>query len=158
MPLINQANQEAARAAPQVVKAADGSVPSVPVEEKVNYQAKKRKLDYEAALTIQAVLKRSGITLSEAEQSAIDRLTKKPGQGGGSTNFGKPVIFKIFGDTPRVGSKATALEVFSRTGKGFQEVKQLIKKWAEKGTIVIYDGDSKTYTLTKLGTLPANVE
>jgi hypothetical protein len=123
-----------------------------------NYQAKKRQQIYQDALALQAALKRGNVALQPQEQEALDRLTRKPGEGrGGSGNFGKPVIYKVFGDTPKVGSTATALDIFQKTGKGYQEIAQLVKKWSEKGNIVKYDAATKTYTLTAVGILPANV-
>ena len=118
------------------------------------YQKKQKEARYQAALLIQGALKRGNVTLTSDEAKAIELLTKKPGSGS-AHSFGKPIIYRLFGDVPKVGNKVTALEVFEKTGKGFQEIKQQIRKWAEKGTEVSYDTTSKTYTLTKIGALPA---
>ena len=69
---------------------------------------------------------------------------KKAGAG---TAFGKPVIYKIFGDTPKKGAKITATAVFENTGKGFAEMRQLMKKWSKNGITVNFDEKSKSYVL-----------
>ena len=75
-------------------------------------------------------------------------MTREPKAAG--TNFGTPVINKIFGETLKVGTKKTALEVFESTGKGFSEMRQLMKKWEKSGTVVTYDEKAKAYTITKI--------
>ncbi len=61
--------------------------------------------------------------------------------------FGKPVIYKIFGDTPKKGAKITATEIFENTGKGFAEMRQLMKKWAKNNIVVKFDEAKKAYVL-----------
>lgn len=63
------------------------------------------------------------------------------------TAFGKPVIYKIFGDTPKKGAKVTAMKIFEDTGKGFAEMRQLVKKWEKAGITVKFDEASKSYVL-----------
>ena len=63
------------------------------------------------------------------------------------TAFGKPVLYKIFGDSPKKGAKITAMKVFEDTGKGFAEMRQLIKKWAKQDITVKFDEASKSYVL-----------
>lgn len=145
-------------------QARQGSMPtaSAPVSEEsasgiskgAAYQKKQKEARYQAALLIQSALKRGNVMLTGDESKALELLVKKPGSGS-AHSFGQPIIFRLFGDVPKVGNKVTALEVFEKTGKGFQEIKQQIRKWAEKGTEVTYDTTSKTYTLTKIGALPA---
>lgn len=61
--------------------------------------------------------------------------------------FGKPVIYKIFGDSPKKGAKITAITVFENTGKGFAEMRQLMKKWSKSDINVKFDEASKSYVL-----------
>ncbi len=63
------------------------------------------------------------------------------------TAFGKPVIYKIFGDAPKKGAKVTAMKIFEDTGKGFAEMRQLVKKWEKTGIVVKFDEASKSYVL-----------
>lgn len=71
----------------------------------------------------------------------------KEKKAGTASNFGKPVIYKIFGDSPKKGAKVTATAIFESTGKGFAEMRQLMKKWAKAGTTVKFDEASKSYVL-----------
>lgn len=64
-----------------------------------------------------------------------------------SVAFGKPVIYRIFGDSPKKGAKITAIKVFEDTGKGFAEMRQLMKKWAKTNIVVKFDEASKSYIL-----------
>lgn len=121
------------------------------------YQKKAKERALKAALLIKEVLKRENITLSQEEQDAIDLLCKegKRASSAGSSVFGKPVIYKLFGDTPKVGDSVTALEVFENTGKGFAEMRQLMKKWKDKqGITVVYNPETKAYEITE-GTIAA---
>jgi len=133
---------------------------SAPVVEKgiskgAAYQKRQKELRYQAALLIQAALKRGNVQLTSEEQKAIELLTRKPGSGS-PHSFGEPIIFRLFGNPPKAGSKISALQAFEKTGKGFQEMKQLIKKWAKQGNVVVFDAASKTYTLQSVGSLPAS--
>ena len=119
------------------------------------YQKRQKELRYQAALLIQAALKRGNVQLTSEEQKAIELLTRKPGSGS-PHSFGEPIIFRLFGNPPKAGSKISALQAFEKTGKGFQEMKQLIKKWAKQGNVVVFDAASKTYTLQSVGSLPAS--
>lgn len=78
------------------------------------------------------------------EAVAFFAREKKAGTGAA---LGKPVIYKIFGDAPKKGAKLTAIEVFENTGKGFAEMRQLMKKWAKAGITVNYDEKAKAYVL-----------
>lgn len=71
----------------------------------------------------------------------------KEKKAGATANFGKPVLYKLFGDAPKKGATITALKVFEDTGKGFQEMRQLMKKWTKAGTPVKYDEAKKAYIL-----------
>ena len=49
-------------------------------------------------------------------------------------------------------------KVFEATGKGFAEMRQLMKKWTEKqGVTVAYDDKTKSYEI-KAGEIPAYTE
>jgi len=157
MSLLDQARMGGAAgiATPVVKEDADESASRSGISKGAAYQKKQKELRYQAALTIQAALKRGNVQLTSEEQKALELLTRAPGSGV-AHSFGKPIIYRLFGDQPKIGNKVTALEVFERTGKGFQEIKQQIRKWGEKGTKVVYDTTTKTYTLMELGDLPPN--
>lgn len=124
------------------------------VSKGASYQRKQKEKLFNAGTLIAQVLKRANVQLSKDEQAALDLLTKKPGSGVGRLSS-KPLIFKIFGDEPKVGSTKTAIEILEITNKGYNELKQVFRKWEEKhGTIVEYEPTAKKYTITKLGTLP----
>ena len=64
----------------------------------------------------------------------------------GSTAFGPSKLTILFGsDTPKAGSKITALEVFQKAGMGYPEMKKYMKKWAEKGITVELDAATQSY-------------
>ena len=115
-------------------------------EPKESYQARLRKRQIAAATLIKGVIAKNNITLTAEEQAAMDLLAHASQRTG---NFGTPVINKIFGDTLAVGAKVTAMDVFQKTGKGYAEIRQLIKKWAEKGITVVYE-TTTSYTITQL--------
>lgn len=113
------------------------------------YQKRQREHQYKAACAIRDFLKEKKIVLPEDLQAEMDFLTKerKAGSGSGSA-FGKPVLYKIFGNTPKKGDSVTALKVFEETGKGFAEMRQLMKKWAEKQNVTVkYDEAKKAYVV-----------
>lgn len=87
-----------------------------------------------------------GDKVPDAIKEAVAFFAKEK-KAGTASNFGKPVIYKIFGDTPKKGAKITAMKVFEDTGKGFAEMRQLVKKWEKAGIIVKFDEGSKSYTL-----------
>ena len=59
----------------------------------------------------------------------------------------KPVLYKMFGNAPKKGDRVTAADMFARTFKGFQEMRQLIKKWGLKGIEVEYISADKEFVL-----------
>ena len=86
----------------------------------------------------------------------MDFLTKEKKAAAGSV-FGKPVLYKIFGNTPKKGDSVTALKVFEETGKGFAEMRSLMKKWVEKQNVTVkYDEKKKAYIVDS--DVPAYVE
>ena len=111
------------------------------------YQKRQREHQYKAACAIRDFIKAQGITLPEDLQAEMDFLTKEKKAATGSV-FGKPVLYKIFGNTPKKGDSVTALKVFEETGKGFAEMRSLIKKWAEKQNVTVkYDEAKKAYVV-----------
>jgi len=87
-----------------------------------------------------------GDKVPDAIKEAVAFFAKEK-KAGTASNFGKPVIYKIFGDSPKKGAKITAMKVFEDTGKGFAEMRQLVKKWEKAGIIVKFDEASKSYIL-----------
>ena len=87
-----------------------------------------------------------GDKVPEQLKEAVAFFAKEKKASAG-TAFGKPVIYKLFGDTPKKGAKITAIKVFEDTGKGFAEMRQLIKKWAKNDIVVKFDEASKSYVL-----------
>ena len=122
-----------------------------------DYQKRQREHQFKAACTIREFIKGLKVTVPEDVQSEIDFLCKEK-KAATSATFGKPVLYKIFGNSPKVGNKVTALKIFEETGKGFAEMRSLMKKWVEKqGITVVYDEKTKSYSITA-GTIPAYVE
>ena len=87
-----------------------------------------------------------GDKVPEQIKEAVAFFAKEKKASAG-TAFGKPVIYKLFGDSPKKGAKITAIKVFEDTGKGFAEMRQLIKKWAKNDIVVKFDEASKSYVL-----------
>ena len=114
------------------------------------YQKKQKEKALASANLIAKVIERAKVTLSAEEQEALDFLCRKPKAGAAGGNFGAPVINKIFGAELKAGAKATAIEVLEKTGKGFAEMRQLMKKWAKNNIIVVYDEKVKAYVINKL--------
>lgn len=110
------------------------------------YQKRKREERVKAAETIQAVIQKAGLKLTEEEQAAMDVLLAKPKEGAARIG-GKPIIYKMFGDAPKKGDTVNATDMFLRTGKGYAEIKSHIKKWAEKGITVVFDEKAKAFKL-----------
>ena len=87
-----------------------------------------------------------GDKVPDAIKDAVAFFAKEKKASAGAA-FGKPVIYKIFGDTPKKGAKITAMKIFEDTGKGFAEMRQLCKKWEKTGIVVKFDEASKSYVL-----------
>lgn len=151
MSLLDNARKEAAIETP--VEAV-----TTPAKKHSNseYQKRQREHQYKAACAIRDFIKAQGITLPEDLQAEMDFLTKERKAAAGSV-FGKPVLYKIFGNTPKKGDSVTALKVFEETGKGFAEMRSLMKKWAEKQNVTVkYDEKKKAYIVDS--DVPAYVE
>lgn len=151
MSLLDNARKEAAIETP--VEAV-----TTPAKKHSNseYQKRQREHQFKAACAIRDFIKAQGITLPEDLQAEMDFLTKERKAAAGSV-FGKPVLYKIFGNTPKKGDSVTALKVFEETGKGFAEMRSLMKKWAEKQNVTVkYDEKKKAYIVDS--DVPAYVE
>lgn len=151
MSLLDNARKEAAIETP--VEA--GTTPAKK-HNNSEYQKRQREHQYKAACAIRDFIKAQGITLPEDLQAEMDFLTKEKKTAAGSV-FGKPVLYKIFGNTPKKGDSVTALKVFEETGKGFAEMRSLMKKWVEKQNVTVkYDEQKKAYIVDS--DVPAYVE
>lgn len=152
MGLLDMVNDEAktkvakdAKVAKDVAQAADKT------EKKAgqSYGARQRAKQIEAAEKVRDYLKEKGVDLAPIQES-MDILLRTPkptkekvGGGAGQT----PVLYKMFGDAPKKGDTVTAEQMFMRTFKGFQEIRQQIKKWAQKGIDVEYKSEEKIFVL-----------
>lgn len=142
MSLLDNARKEA-----QVTEAPATEAPVAKKHNNSEYQKRQREHQYKAACAIRDFIKAQGITLPEDLQAEMDFLTKEKKTAAGSA-FGKPVLYKIFGNTPKKGDSVTALKVFEETGKGFAEMRSLMKKWAEKQNVTVkYDEAKKAYVV-----------
>lgn len=88
-----------------------------------------------------------GDKVPEEIKEAVAFFAREKKAAAGGSAFGKPVIYKLFGDTPKKGASITAMKVFEDTGKGFAEMRQLIKKWAKNSIVVKFDEAKKSYVL-----------
>ena len=88
-----------------------------------------------------------GDKVPEPIKEAVAFFAREKKAAAGGSAFGKPVIYKLFGDTPKKGASITAMKVFEDTGKGFAEMRQLIKKWAKNSIVVKFDEAKKSYVL-----------
>ena len=107
------------------------------------YQKRQRALAAEYGQKLKAYF---GDKVPEELKEVVAFFAKEKKAGTGAA-FGKPVIYKIFGDAPKKGAKITATAVFENTGKGFAEMRQLMKKWAKNNITVKFDEASKSYIL-----------
>lgn len=113
-----------------------------------DYQKRARQKRLESAQLIKDELTAKKIVLSDKAKEALEYLC---GARQASLSFGTPVFTKLFGDSPKVGDKVTALKVFETTGKGFAEMRKLIKQWREKDSHeVVFDEATKSYVIKSL--------
>lgn len=123
------------------------SVPETKKKSNSDYQKRARAKALESAKLIKEELAAKKVELSAEGKEALAYLCKEGGRTG-SSNFGTPVFEKLFGASAKVGDKVTALKVFETTGKGFAEMRKLMKQWKEKqNTTVEYDETSKSYVI-----------
>lgn len=125
---------------------------------KASYQARLRDKTRESAKLVKEAVKKAGVDIGPEAKAALDWLCREPGTratGSSSGVFGKPVFYRLFGDKPVVGTTITALKVFETTGKGFADMKSLMKKWEKKqGLIVKYDEAAKAYKFVSGNAIP----
>lgn len=119
-------------------------------QEKVKADAQDRT---EAAKALIAHLKDDmGIwdKLSEEMCAFLEKLAyPKP------ANSTSAVFVKLFGDKAKVGDSITLADAFAKTLKGKPALDTLVKKWADKGTIIVFTENKEdmlksTYTIEAL--------
>lgn len=154
MSLLDNAKKEAKATAPVANEAPTTEAVATP-KKKSNSEYQKRQRELAAKYGKQ-LKDYFGDKVPEElkEVVAFFAKEKKPAA---SAVGGKPVIYKLFGNAPKVGDKITALQVFQDTGKGFSEMRQLMKKWEKQGIVVNFDEASKSYVI-KSGTIEAFAE
>lgn len=148
MSLLNEAKAEV-KAEAKATAAATAATAATVAKKHSNseYQKKAREKARASALLLKKELGDKKVQLSPEASEALSYLCKE-GRSAGSVAFGQPVFNKLFGDSPKVGDKITALKVFETSGKGFAEMRQLMKKWKEKQhTEVVYDEAAKSYII-----------
>ena len=149
MSLLDNAKKEAQVEA----KVETGTVEAPKKKSNSDYQKHQRELAAKYGQQLKAYF---GEKVPEELKEAVAFFAKEKKAGTAST-FGKPTIYKLFGNTPKVGDKITALKVFEDTGKGFAEMRQLMKKWSNQDIVVNFDEASKSYVI-KSGNIPAFTE
>lgn len=114
-----------------------------------SYGARQRAKQIEAAQKVKEYLEEKGVDLEpiKEQMDILLRVKKEAAAKGPKGAAQKPVLYKLFGNTPNVGDTVTAADMFARTFKGFQEMRQLIKKWAAKGIDVEYISEDKVFKL-----------
>lgn len=156
MSLLSDAKKEAQIETSAPVAGTEETATPAKKHSNSEYQKKQRELLAANGKIVNDYIK----TLKNVPQEVVDAaawLGREKKAASGSTAFGKPVIYKLFGNTPKVGDKITALKVFEDTGKGFSEMRQLMKKWEKQGITVVFDESSKSYVI-KAGNIEAFAE
>ena len=143
MSLLDSVRKEAQ--APETAAQVEGTAQPVVSKKKSNSEYQKRQRELAAKYGKQ-LKDYFGDKVPEQIKEAVAFFAREK-KAGASAVFGKPVIYKLFGDAPKKGAKITALDVFQNTGKGFAEMRQLMKKWDKAGYIVTYDDKSQSYVL-----------
>ena len=139
MSLLDNAKKEA-----QV----EGTVVAEPTATKKKSNSEYQKRQRELAAKYGKALKDYfGDKVPEQIKEAVAFFSREKKASTGGSVFGKPVIYKLFGDTPKKGASITAMKVFEDTGQGFAEMRQLIKKWAKSDIVVKFDESKKAYVL-----------
>lgn len=139
---------DTARAEVDPIAEATAEVTEAPKSKGSSYQKKARERAIAAAVLVKnyMVEKKLYENAPADVKDAIDTLTHEKTRAA-STAFGKPVIYTIFGDSPKKGAKITTLEVFQKCGKGYAEMRGHIRKWEKSGIIVRLDEKTATYVL-----------
>ena len=134
----------------QVAQVAQSEAAPAQAEKKMSYGARQRLKQIEAAQRVKAHLESAGVDLTPIQED-LDILLRTRKEGVCKTANGgvrtKPILYRLFGNEPKAGATVTAQEMFERTFKGFQEMRQLIKKWEAKGIKVEYVSADKTFVL-----------
>lgn len=137
MSLLDNAKKEA-----QVEGTVAGTEATPKKKSNSEYQKRQREL---AAKYGKQLKDFYGDKIPEPIKEAVEFFSRE--KKAASAVFGKPVMYKLFGDAPKKGASITAVKVFENTGKGFAEMRQLMKKWAKNDIVVKYDEKAKTYVL-----------
>ena len=140
MSLLDKAKEEAQ------VEGTVATVEATPKKKKSNSEYQKRQRELAAKYGKQ-LKDFYGDKVPEEIKEAVAFFSREKKASAGGSAFGKPVIYKLFGDTPKKGASITAMKVFEDTGKGFAEMRQLIKKWAKSNIVVKFDEAKKSYVL-----------
>ena len=102
-------------------------------------KAKEKENRIEGARKLIDVMKRDGIwdRLDDESKSFISGLANPTTMAAGTES----VFTKLFGANPQVGASFTLTDAFNKTLKGKANIDHLVKKWAEKGTVVSFKKD-----------------
>jgi len=133
-------------ASPSIKK--DDTFKAKKLEALARFKARKAEAKVQAhkdALALRDELTREGAfeKLSDTSRAFILELCRDPSEkqtrstsiGGAPTSS---VFVQMFGATPNVGDQITLLEAMKRTTKGQSTLAVWLKRWAEKGTTVVY--------------------
>lgn len=148
MSLLDNAKKDVAKEAPAT------AVKTGAKKSNSEYQKKQREHQLAAATKIRDFINSKIKDVPEDIKEELSFLCRER-KAAASSQFGTPVIYTLFGNEPKVGSKVSAIDAFTKTGKGFPEMRSQMKKWAAKGIVVEYDTASKSYVI-KSGTIPVN--
>ena len=147
MGLLNDVAKE------QVKEPAQAQAPVVEAKKKHNnseYQKKARERALKAAQTVSDFIHKNVKEIPQDVAEALDVLNRVRKPSGNSVAGQTSVFEKLFGAEPKVGTVIGAYEMLKKTGKGFGDMNKLIKKWAEKGTVVEFNEEKLEYKLVKL--------
>lgn len=124
------------------------------------YQKKQRELLKQHGATILGFLSKQKDIPADVKEAADWLKGKVEGRAPGANRLtGKPAFYKIFGDAPKIGDKVTALQIFEASGKGFSEMRSLMKKWETKqGIKVEFDEKTKSYIIKSGDIKPYSAE
>lgn len=157
MSLMDQAREEAQKAGGTPNMKAGGA-PTVKKSHGSEYQKRQKRERYESAMKLAAELKQKNVQLSVEGAAFLTKLCKEPGTGQAFGGMQTPLIYRLFGDAPKAGMKIPALTVFQKTKKGYNEFRQQVKKWADKGVAECHydesDKDNAFWVLDKVLQLP----
>lgn len=147
MSLLDEAKKQGVQNEDKVLAAAQSAGKKKSNSE---YQKKQRALIAEYSSALVAFVDKQKDVPADVKKAADffakrGEFERKAREGGFAA--GPSVFTQLFGDTPKVGAKVTALDMFTKTHKGYGDMRKLIKKWAEKGTVVEFDETKQEYVL-----------